>query len=211
MMKRFRRLTAGSRRGSALLLTGLIALALTACAEETTPPAADSSSGQPAAPEESATPEESAAPAEEEASAPEPSSSPQACLVGEWLADNDLFLTQMREFGDQMQDVTGEVILVFTANGELTTRYEDWSMTAISEGIEMTIHRGGVDEGTYSVTGDTMSVTDTSVGSTVSVSGAGINMAVPAHPVHFEGAPFTCLGDAATVTTTDGVMQLQRR
>lgn len=206
MIKRFRRLTAGSLRGSALLLTGLVVLALTACAEEATPPAADSSSSaQPAAPEESATP------AEEEASAPEPSPSPQACLVGEWLADNDLFLAQMREFGDQMQDVTGEVILVFTANGELTTRYEDWSMTAISEGIEMTIHRGGVDEGTYSVTGDTMSVTDTSVGSTVSVSGAGINMAVPAHPVHFEGAPFTCSGDAATVTTTDGVMQLQRR
>ena len=47
-----------------------------------------------------------------------------ACLVGDWLADNDFFLTSLREFGDETTSVTEHLTLTFTGDGAVSTRYD---------------------------------------------------------------------------------------
>src|SRR5690606_5924764 len=69
---------------------------------------------------------------------------PAACLVGTWRADNDFFLAAMRQFGTQVTSVDGQVTVAFAADGSYTTGYADWTITAVEEGIEVTVRRDGV-------------------------------------------------------------------
>src|SRR5690554_1509642 len=49
------------------------------------------------------------------------------CLPGEWLVDNDSFAALMSgAAGGAVDDITGVVLLTFTADGKTQTSYEDW-------------------------------------------------------------------------------------
>ncbi|NLA64900.1 MAG: hypothetical protein GX862_02995 [Leucobacter sp.] len=134
-----------------------------------------------------------------------------ACLEGDWLADNSYFLAAIREFGDEIKSVEGEVIVSFRADETMETTYRGWLITAVAEGQTITIQRDGVDTGTYSAGDTTLAMKDTAVGSSLVMSGDGFQMAVDAEPVDQPSASYTCAADTAVITTTDGAMQLMRR
>src|SRR5690606_21343710 len=87
----------------------------------------------------SATPTASVAPTEGARGSEETVTDAIGCLHGTWTADNTFFLSAVRGFGDEVKGVTGEVVLTFAPDGALTTEYRDWRITAVSEGVEMTI------------------------------------------------------------------------
>lgn len=147
-------------------------------------------------------------PAEQETAPAEPS--PEQCLVGEWLADNDYFLSLMQELGDEVDGVTGSVILTFSADGTMLTHYQDWLITAFSDGEQVTIHRDGLDDGEFSVEGGQLSLRDTTVGSVTTVSAAGFEMVVEPEPALQTSVDFTCSPDTAAVSTPDGELKLSR-
>lgn len=220
-----------------LLLSGALAITAAACssdeaddeqtddtaalAEDSSDDAADedaADSEEPVEPEE-VEPEESAEPVNEEPDEdpePEPdepdpaSGGTEACLIGEWEADNAYFLAQMQDFGDVIDDVTGRVTLNYAPDGTFTTNYQDWTITGSTEGQAVSIHRTGVDEGIYTVNGDTISFEDTNMGSTMTISAAGMNMTVDPDAAFYTEATFTCDATTVRVVTTDGDMILTR-
>lgn len=135
---------------------------------------------------------------------------PAACLVGTWRADNDFFLSAMRQFGTQVTSVDGQVTVAFAADGSYTTGYADWTITAVEEGIEVTVRRDGVDEGEYSASDTHVSLRDVRIGSTLVMTGQGLDMAVDPAPASYADAPYTCDAGAAVITTHDGELQLRR-
>ena len=164
-------------------------------------------------------PEESAEPVDEEPDEdpePEPdepdpvSGGTEACLLGEWEADNEYFLAQMQDFGDVIDDLTGRVTLNYAPDGTFTTHYDDWTITGSTEGQPVSIHRTGVDEGIYTVNGDTITFEDTNMGSTMTISAAGMNMTVDPDAASYTEATFTCDASTVRVVTTDGDMILTR-
>ena len=184
-------------RGSAW--TALVAstiLVLVGCGADTaTPPAA--------------TPVASTTPG---AAAPtvEPGPDPGHCLHGSWIADNEYFLTSIREFGDEVKGVTGEVVLTFGENGSLTTEYRDWVITAIADGVSVTIRRDGIDIGEFSVDDGVMSLGETRMGSTLVMSASGADMTLSPAATAYADAPFDCDAAAAAITTVDGTLHLTR-
>src|SRR5690606_23858674 len=95
------------------------------------------------------------------------------CLIGAWEADNSFFLASIQQFGDEVQSVTGSVVLNFDQGGTVSTQYNDWTVNALVEGMTSTIQRAGTDHGTYEVEGNSVTLQDTEVGSQISVSAAG--------------------------------------
>src|SRR5690606_9191369 len=98
------------------------------------------------------------------------------------------------------------VTLDFADDGSLTTEYADWLITAVAEGIEVTIHRVGTDTGTWSVTGDTVSLIDTLVGSKMTVAGGGMEVALDPDPIVYTDVSYTCDQSAASIITPDGTL-----
>ncbi|MDO5676175.1 MAG: hypothetical protein Q4G35_01570 [Propionibacteriaceae bacterium] len=135
---------------------------------------------------------------------------PTSCLHGGWIAENSFFLASIREFGDEVQSVSGQVLLRFDANGTLTTEYQDWVITAVTDGMEVKIERVGTDTGTFSATSDTVSIADTDIGSTITMHAAGMDMTIDPHPASYNAAHYSCADDSATIETDDGVLQLSR-
>ena len=132
------------------------------------------------------------------------------CLYGTWTADNAFFLSAIREFGDEVKKVTGEVVLTFAPDGALTTEYRAWEITAVSEGAEVTITRDGADLARFEATDSTVTLEDTAVGSNLVLNAAGAEMAITPVPAAYTDAPYTCDTAAATITTPDGTLQLLR-
>lgn len=134
----------------------------------------------------------------------------ESCLYGDWVADNSFFLASIREFGDEVQSVSGQVQLRFEVDGTLTTTYDDWIISAVTDGMDVQVERIGTDIGTFSATSDTVSIADTDIGSTISMRTAGMNMAIDPHPANYNAVPYSCDGESATIETDDGVLQLSR-
>lgn len=143
--------------------------------------------------------------------APEPEVKPEDCLTGTWLADNEFFLEGMREYGDETQSVTGDVFVTYGDDGTLTTDYQGWLITFLTEGIPGTISRDGVDTGTFTATADTVTIRDTSMGSAMLVTAGGMAMPVEPTPISYENVPYTCSATNASLTTIDGEMRMTRR
>lgn len=57
------------------------------------------------------------------------------------------------------------VILHFAADGTLTTEYQDWTISAVSEGMEVQIIRAGIDRGTDTISGQTLDLHETDIAS----------------------------------------------
>lgn len=136
---------------------------------------------------------------------------PATCIHGAWLANNDFFLAAIQEFGDEVQSVTGQVTLQFDDDGTLTTHYHDWQLTAEVEGIPVLITRAGTDVGTFSVTETTLTLADTSVSSTLTVSAAGSDTRFDPVSAAYSDAPYSCSPTEATITTPDGSLELSRQ
>lgn len=136
---------------------------------------------------------------------------PSTCLVGEWEADNSFFLASIQQFGDEVQSVTGSVVLNFDQGGTVSTQYNGWTVDALVEGMTSTILRTGTDHGTYEVEGNSITLQDTEVGSQISVTAAGQTMTVAPVPVSYASAGFTCDSSTAVITTPDGDMRMTRR
>jgi hypothetical protein len=184
----------------------LLALTLTACASSAAPGA--NAEEPTAAPTTSAT-----APTTDAPAIPEPTpqeADPASCLVGAWLADNEFYLVSIREYGDEIKNVTGRVTLDFSPDGTLTTTYQDWLITALVEGTEVLISRDGTDAGVFSVSGDTVDLADTAVGSTMALTAAGTVMPVAPWSMKYTGATLTCDPSTANITTVDGTLRLTR-
>lgn len=219
-----------------LLLSGALAITAAACssddaddeqtgdtaalAEDSSDDAVDEDAAdteEPVEPEE-VEPEEVEPVNEEPDEDPEPepdepdpvSGGTEACLIGEWEADNEYFLAQMQDFGDVIDDLTGRVTLNYAPDGTFTTHYDDWTITGSTEGQPVSIHRTGVDEGIYTVNGDTITFEDTNMGSTMTISAAGMNMTVDPDAASYTEATFTCDASTVRVVTTDGDMILTR-
>ena len=135
---------------------------------------------------------------------------PATCLEGSWLISNEFFLAAIREFGDEIKTTEGEVVTTFAADGTMTTEYRGWLITAIVESHTVTIQRDGTDTGTFSAAEDTVDLIETQMGSVLVLSGPGPAMTVPAEPMHYTSAPYTCDQSSATINTIDGAAQLAR-
>lgn len=133
-----------------------------------------------------------------------------ACLTGTWEADNEYFLAAIREFGDEIKDVSGKVTVTFSPGGQTRTVYEGWRIEASVEGSSSVIERNGLDVGDFSATDSIVSITETTMGSQLVVTAAGQKMHVPAAPVDYTDAQYTCSADEASITTPDGSLRLTR-
>lgn len=138
------------------------------------------------------------------------STDPATCLLGAWTADNAFFLVSLREFGDEFHSVSGTVTLDFDDDGSLTTTYQDWLLEAVVEGLDVSISRNGSDAGVFTVNGDKIDLSDTQVGSSMSVTTAGVTMPIVPDAIAYSGATFTCDTTAASITTIDGILRLNR-
>ena len=195
-------------RASACIVGALALGALSGCGSHEAP-AEDAAAGQAAeAALDEATASDAATDAESDTEHTGAASG--SCLEGRWIADNAFFLESMREFGDEIQSVTGEVTLDFAPDGTLTTTYADWRITAFTEGSEVIIVRAGTDTATYEATDSMLSMTETATGSMITLSGGGMEMAIDPEPVSYQQAGYECDAGAAQVTTPDGIMQLTR-
>lgn len=188
--------------------TFTLTLALTGCAN-------DDAAGEPSAgtaPAPSTTDVAAGAEAEGVDTAADPESGdPVTCLHGEWTADNDYFLSNIGEFGDEVKDVSGAVTLSFGGDGSLTTEYRDWLITAIVDGGTVTIHRNGTDSGTFSATETTVTLTETQMGSAMTMTAAGVEMPIDPAPISYTDVDFACTSRTASITTPDGTLMLARQ
>lgn len=190
-----------------LAATALLILGSAGCAAEEPEPAETADSNT--ATETPSAGDETAA---SEAADTTPALSPAECLVGTWLADNELFLAQLREFGTEaISNVTGQVILTYEADGTLRTDYQDWEMSATVEGEGLTIHRHGTDTGVYTATDTELSWHDESIGSQITTGAAGISMSIQPEPAAYDRVPYTCDDDEVTLSTHDGDAHLYRQ
>lgn len=135
---------------------------------------------------------------------------PSTCLHGTWIADNTFFLASVRAFGDEIQSVGGQVILQFDAEGTIDSHYQDWTITASAEGHTVQIMREGIDTASYSATEDMVTITDTRIGSTITMDGAGLNMTIDPEPVSYVDATYSCTPTQASILTVDGTLELSR-
>ncbi len=134
-----------------------------------------------------------------------------SCLHGTWLADNAFFLARIQELGDEVHDVSGRVLLRFEGDGTLTTDYQGWTITARSHGLELQVTRAGVDTGRYSATEGTVNLSETHMGSTLTLKHGDLEMAIEPTPALYDNAVYSCDRDAASIVTADGELRLSRQ
>lgn len=141
----------------------------------------------------------------------EPQVAEEDCLKGVWIADNAFFLAGMREFGDEPQSVTGDVVVTYGEDGSMTTDYQDWLITFNVNGGVTLISRAGIDTGVFTASAHTVSIQDTQIGSKMLVTVNGADMPVDPNPVHYVDVPYICSATEASLTTSDGEMRMTRR
>lgn len=156
-----------------IVFVGALALGLTACVPDAGFLQGGGGAGAPGA----TTPADAAASPGAEDDAARADADPARCLLGAWRADNDFFLAGIRQFGDEVTGVTGQVTVTFAE---------------------------------FRSTEAAVSMRDTMIGSTIVMSGEGLEMAVEPVKAAYTDAPYTCDATAATVTTPDGAMRLHR-
>lgn len=138
------------------------------------------------------------------------------CLPGNWYVDNESFAALMSSAaGGAVDDITGVVMLTFTADGKTQTLYEDWKHSITVDSATVTIVKNGTDFGTYSVNTDgSIALVDVEIQSdTTSVmkmGGQTVTSTVTPEPSVFSQASFDCNGDELSVTAEGGTTILHR-
>ena len=132
-------------------------------------------------------------------------------MHGTWLADNEFFLATLRDYSEGAESVTGKVFVSFNADGTMKTDYREWTINVSYEGNEAKIRRHGVNTGTYSVTHEEMDFAEQKVGSTMTLTVAGVEMAITPDPATQLGASYTCSATVAAIEANDATLKLTRQ
>lgn len=200
-------------RVGAAALTVLTVFALSGCGDDDQEASATSSAGT------SDTSDATSPVAAEEDSAAEEAvdevADGEECLHGNWYLKNETFQALLTASGGAGAEVTGFVVLSFDSEGKAMTTYDEWTTVVAQDGGTATMVRNGDDVGTYSLAGDTLTMTETDGNSVVSMTittGDGQTMTMT--PDH-ETAPvsngtFTCDADTLTVTADGGMTEFYR-
>ena len=77
-------------------------------------------------------------------------------------------------------------------------------------GGESVITRNGVDEGTFTVNDDRVTIHEHNMGSVMALSAAGMEMVIPPEPVDYSEARYMCSASEASISTPDGTVLLSR-
>lgn len=206
--------------GLGLSLTLLLALGLTACADE---PGGTVSAPDSDANTASGAPENGADRAEqsedESTQKPEPKpdtvkyAEPAECIVGTWVTDLGFFFdTVTREYGEvDLLDVEGDIQITFGADDKMTTIYDTWLLTFQAEGQTAKVGRDGTDTGTYSVTDSLLSFSDRNINSKVIMNIAGMEMQIEPTPDGYENVPFSCSATELELTVNGQTHLLTRK
>src|SRR5690554_6158361 len=138
------------------------------------------------------------------------------CLPGNWFVDNESFGKLISgAAGGAVDNVTGVVMLTFTADGTTQTLYEGWKHTITVDSAKVTITKDGTDHGTYKVNADgSITLADTRIGSdtksVMEMAGKSVKTTVTPEPSVFSQASFDCNGDELSVTAAGGTTILHR-
>ncbi len=147
---------------------------------------------------------------EPEEAAPATFSDVEQCLQGVWNADNNYFLEQIQELGDEAKSVSGDVTVLFDDDATMLTVYDDWLIEATVDGMDMEIHRSGTDQAEYFVTGDKIDIRDVNIGSAMKLVTPAFTTVVEAVPFEHTQVQVVCSANSATITMNEGTMQLSR-
>lgn len=168
-------LTGRARAALTVPLALGLALALTGCIKP--PLSADTVTGPGGGNSPVPGVSDTAEPNESESDDPGSNATPSACLVGEWLVDNEhmgaffkRMAAQAGTDGGTVSNPSGDVILNFTADAQYAVTYHEWTMQMTQDGSTITVQRDGTDRGTYTATDDgALTQNDTQMGSTVTI------------------------------------------
>ena len=220
MMKRIRLLTLGLIAAGALALSGCEKAADDPASVEDTAVAVEETVEEPDAEEVAEEPAEEIAEPEpaEETEEPEPvqEDTPAnldniaSCLLGSWTADNEFFVAQLEEIGDEAASVSGDVTVTFKPDGQMITDYNDWSVQMVAEGMEVTISRSGTDISEYSVDGNVITIIDVEMSSEMVMDVGGMVMEVDPIPLEHESVAVECDANSAMVAVDGGDMRMTR-
>ena len=128
------------------------------------------------------------------------------CLSGEWLLDNEKTAAVFQNLtGGLVDNVKGDVTLILRADGTTTTDYNHWTHSVTIAGGSSTVERHGIDQGTWSATGDgNISMKDNEVGSittvTVDAGGQSMTQTITPEATIFALGDFTCSADTLIIT-----------
>lgn len=140
---------------------------------------------------------------EPEPEAPTRADSGPGCVVGTWIPDAEVMIGLMNDMSDgpvEFVGVTGMGTMEFTADGKFTYTYDDWTITAKAGAIPVTVTVDGVDTGSYNATADTLQLTETNMGSTVTMrTGETVVLSVPSQALT-NANPYACQGDTLKIT-----------
>lgn len=136
------------------------------------------------------------------------------CLVGNWYLDNESFRALMADAGGDVE-VTGWAIITYNADGTTMTTYDEWTNVVSQDGAVATIVRNGEDRGTYEVTGDAFTMTETDAGSVIEMTmseggGPPITVTAERQAAPVSNGTFTCDAETLTVVADGGTSVLHR-
>jgi hypothetical protein len=198
-------------RSAAAALAMLTMLALTGCGEDEDQTQASSTAGSStstAAPEEVDDEDDAAENSDDEILTGE------ACLYGTWYLDNDVFKALLEQAGGEVRSVTGWAIVSYHPDGTSAAAFDEWTTVATYEGSMATMVRNGEDLATYSVSGDTLTTTETAAGSvltmTMLVNGQEMTMQAPHEEFSVTTGTFTCEADTLTISAQGATSVLLR-
>lgn len=142
------------------------------------------------------------------------------CLIGSWAVDGPSYL---KLFGAGSSGLSGAlsisgVATMDFAEGTVTSKYNQWTVTAASAEGDMTLVTNGVEEAQWSLdSSDTFTAvaTESSLATTLTVSIGGQEMAVPvgneAQGVDLTSFAVVCEEQVATFRGSEGFLVLNRR
>lgn len=154
---------------------------------------------------------------------PEPTSTPDPepakpatqaeCLIGDWIGDVKIFYNRMQEMsGGELVDMSGDVLMNFAADGTTKTTYNEWTLYFVTDGLEVTISRDGIDTGTFSVKDDKyVSLVDTNIGSTLILTSVVSSVKIPGELDSMADIPFTCTDSELTLDLEMGEKTIMTR
>src|SRR5690606_7666452 len=123
----------------------------------------------------------------------------------------------LEQAGGEVRSVEGLVMISYRQDGTTTSSFQDWTTVIVSpdaDGGTATMVRIGEDLGTFTVSGDTLTTTETEPDSVLTMSmvvdGQKVSFTPPHEPFVSIGATFTCEGDTRPITAEGATSRLSR-
>ncbi len=147
--------------------------------------------------------------------------SDEECLTDTWRLDNDSWVDAVSgsfaSGGVTLVALDGTVLMDLRDDGTFSSVYQNWTIsTSMAEmGGSGTIERDGVDSGTWSVSGDTVEITESSSNSVVNtmfeIDGQTMSMdGIEGQADAIETFRFDCDASTLVATTAEGTFTFSR-